>query len=64
VMTDEAVINDNFALPKIHQQLSQSELLPNVHVLDFRQNAAGSLTTAAPGLVVMCDQNQTNPGTS
>jgi transposase len=34
VMTDEAVINDNFALPKIHQQLSQSELLPNVHVVD------------------------------
>jgi transposase len=29
VHTDESVVNDNNALPEIHQQLSRSELLPN-----------------------------------
>jgi transposase len=34
VHTDEAVVNDNEALPEIHQQLSRSELLPNKHLAD------------------------------
>jgi len=34
VHTDEAVVNDNDALPEIHQQLSQTELLPNKHLAD------------------------------
>ena len=34
VHTDEATVNDNNALPKIHQQLSQAELLPEKHLAD------------------------------
>ncbi len=34
VHTDEAIINDNDALPKIHQQLFQAELLPDKHLVD------------------------------
>jgi transposase len=34
VHTDESVVNDNNALPEIHQQLSRSELLPNKHLAD------------------------------
>jgi hypothetical protein len=32
--TDEAVVNDNDALPEIPRQLSQAELLPNKHLAD------------------------------
>ncbi|MCA1602319.1 MAG: IS1182 family transposase [Acidobacteria bacterium] len=34
VHTDEAVVNDNDALPKIHQGLSDAELLPDKHLVD------------------------------
>jgi transposase len=34
VQTDEAVLNDNHALPQIHCQLAQTQLLPNLHVVD------------------------------
>lgn len=34
VHTDEAIINDNSALPQIHRQLSQAELLPEKHLVD------------------------------
>lgn len=34
VHTDKAIINDHNALPQIHQQLSQSELLPEKHLVD------------------------------
>jgi transposase len=34
VQTDEAVRNDNEALPTIHQQLAQAELLPSIHLVD------------------------------
>ncbi len=34
VHTDAATINDNNALPQIHRQLSQSELLPEKHLVD------------------------------
>jgi transposase len=34
VQTDDAVLNDNNALPRIHRQLSQRGLLPNTHLVD------------------------------
>ena len=34
VHTNEAVVNDNDALPEIHQQLSRSEMLPDKHLAD------------------------------
>lgn len=34
VQTDDAVLNDNHALPQIHRQLAQRELLPNTHLVD------------------------------
>jgi len=34
VHTDEAIINDNNALPQIHRQLSEAELLPEKHLVD------------------------------
>ncbi len=34
VHTDEAIVNDNNALPQIHHQLSQAELLPEKHLVD------------------------------
>ncbi|MCA1605665.1 MAG: transposase, partial [Acidobacteria bacterium] len=34
VHTAEAIINDNDALPTIHQKLSDAELLPNKHLVD------------------------------
>ena len=34
VHTDEAVVNDNDALPEIHRQLSRAELLPDKHLVD------------------------------
>ena len=34
VETEEAIINDNDTLPKIHQHLSRAELLPDKHLVD------------------------------
>ncbi|MCA1605035.1 MAG: transposase, partial [Acidobacteria bacterium] len=34
VHTDAAVVNDNDALPKIHQKLSRAKLLPDKHLVD------------------------------
>jgi len=34
VETEEAVVNDNDTLPKIHQELSKVELLPAKHLVD------------------------------
>jgi transposase len=34
VQTECATFNDNYSLPKIHEQLSQAELLPSMHVVD------------------------------
>jgi transposase len=34
VQTDEAVLNDNNALPQIHHQLAQRGLLPHTHLVD------------------------------
>jgi transposase len=34
VQTDEAVLNDNHALPQIHRQLAQRQLLPSLHLVD------------------------------
>jgi transposase len=34
VQTDEAVLNDNNALPQIHRQLAQRGLLPHTHLVD------------------------------
>ena len=34
VHTAEAIINDNDALPKIHRELSDAELLPDKHLVD------------------------------
>lgn len=34
VHTEEALVNDNDALPKIHDQLARAELLPHKHLVD------------------------------
>ena len=34
VQTEEATVNDNDALPRIHQSLQQAELLPDQHLVD------------------------------
>ena len=34
VQTDEAVLNDNHALPQIHRQLAERQLLPSRHLVD------------------------------
>jgi transposase len=34
VQTDDAILNDNNALPQIHRQLAHAELLPNLHLVD------------------------------
>src|SRR5262249_51420995 len=34
VDTEDAVVNDNQALPKIQQQLCEAELLPDIHLVD------------------------------
>jgi transposase len=34
VQTDEAVLNDNHALPQIHRQLAHTQFLPTLHLVD------------------------------
>jgi hypothetical protein len=34
VQTEQATVNDNYSLPKIHERLSKSELLPDKHLVD------------------------------
>lgn len=34
VQTECSTFNDNYSLPKIHEQLSRAELLPDKHLVD------------------------------
>jgi transposase len=43
VQTEEATVNDNYSLPKIHERLSRSELLPNKHLVDAGYIEASNL---------------------
>jgi transposase len=43
VQTECATFNDNYALPKIHEQLSQAELLPDKHLVDAGYIEASNL---------------------
>src|SRR5262249_41287790 len=43
VQTESATFNDNYSLPKIHEQLSQAELLPDKHLVDAGYIEASNL---------------------
>jgi transposase len=43
VQTECATFNDNYSLPKIHEQLSQAELLPDKHLVDAGYIEASNL---------------------
>jgi transposase len=43
VQTECATFNDNYSLPKIHEQLSQAELLPDKHLFDAGYIEASNL---------------------
>jgi transposase len=43
VQTECATFNDNYSLPKIHERLSQAELLPDKHLVDAGYIEASNL---------------------
>jgi transposase len=43
VQTECATFNDNYSLPKIQEQLSQAELLPDKHLVDAGYIEASNL---------------------